>query len=190
MANVNPEDWSRFLALLSLDTEESGRRYSCLHNKLTGFFSLKGVSDPASAADETIDRAVLKIGAGTVVPNAEKYCLGIARNIAKERLRLRQRENTAFHKFIEGLGNSSDEMVERIYSILKPCFEQLAAEEQQLLLDYCREIQGRSRAEYRRQLAETMKMTVLALRVRVTRLRNVLTDCIQKRSNEGLKASP
>ena len=182
--NVNPEVFARFLELLSADTEEAGHRYTGLHKKLTGFFSLKGVSDPVSAADETIDRAVLKIGAGTVVPDADKFCLGIARNIVKERSRLRYRENSAFHKFIEDLSNSSAEQVERIYSILKPCFEQLDVEEQQLLLAYCREIQGRARAEHRRKLAETMKVTVLALRVRVTRLRNTLTDCVQKQSTK------
>ena len=180
--DVSSENFARFLELLSPDSEESGRLYTRLHRKLTGFFRMKGVSDPASAADETIDRAVLKIGAGTVVPDANKYCLGIARNIFKERLRLMRGENTAFHKFIEDLSNSSAEQVERIYSILKPCFEQLAVEQQRLLLAYCHEIQDRSRAEHRRELAEAMNMTVLALRVRVTRLRNSLTDCVRKRS--------
>jgi hypothetical protein len=179
---VNPEAFKKFLELLSPDTEEAGRRYTDLHRKLTGFFSLKGISDPVSATDETIDRAVVKIDAGVIVPDVQKYCLGIARNIAKERSRLRQRETSAFHTFIEDLSNSSAEQVERIYRVLKPCFEQLAADERQLLLAYCHEVQGRARAEHRRQLAEKMKMTVLALRVRVTRLRKSLTDCVQKRS--------
>ena len=180
---MSPEDFARILALLSPDTEEAGRHYTSLHKKLTGYFGLKGVSDPLTAADETFDRAVLKIGAGTIVPNVDKYCFGIARNVFKERLRLMRRENSAYHNFIEDLGSSSAEQIERIYSILKPCFELLAAEEQQLLMTYCHEIQGRARAEYRRELAKTMKMTVLALRVRVTRLRSILTDCVQKRSN-------
>ena len=126
----------------------------------------------------------MKIDAGAVVPDVNKYCFGFARNISKERLRLMHRENSAFHKFIEDLSNSSAEQVERIYSILKPCFEQLALEERQLLLAYCHEIRGRARAEHRRQLAEKKNTTVLALRVKVTRLRNSLTDCVRKRSNK------
>ena len=181
--NVTPEVFAHFLRLLSPDPEEAGRRFTSLHKKLVGFFSMKGLSDPASAADETTDRAALKIYAGAVVPDVEKYCLGIARNIAKERARLIQRETRAFHKFVEEIGNSSAEQVERIYKILKPCFEQLAADERQLLVAYCHEIRGRARAEHRRQLAEAMKMTLLALRVRVTRLRSSLTDCVRKRSN-------
>lgn len=177
--------FARFLEFLSPDAEEAGRRYTRLHKRLVGFFSMKGVSDPVSAADETIDRAILKITAGTPVPDADKYCMGIARNITKERFRRTQRESSAFLTFIEDLSNYSDEQVERIYRILKPCFEQLALEEQKLLMAYCQVIQGRARAEHRRHLAETMKTTVLALRMRVTRLRSILADCVKKLSLEA-----
>jgi len=180
---VSPEDFARILALLSPDAEEAGRLYTSLHKKLTGFFGMKGIPDPLTAADETFDRAVLKIGAGTIVPDVGKYCLGIARNIARERRRFMQRETLAFHKFIEDVDDFPVTQLERIYGILKPCFEQLAVEDQQLLAAYCQQIQGRARAEARRQLAETMKVTMLALRVKVTRLRHRLTDCVQKRSN-------
>jgi hypothetical protein len=182
---VGREAFARFLELLSPDAEEAGRHYTRLHEKLVGFFRLKGISDPVSAADETIDRAAIKINAGTPVSDAHKYCMGIARNIAKEKYRSAQRETSAFLKFIDGLPDAPDEQVERIYRTLKPCFEQLAAEEQKLLVAYCQIMRGRARAEHRRQLAETMKTTMLALRMRVTRLRSTLTDCVKKLSNDG-----
>lgn len=179
------EAFARFLESLSSDGEEAGRRYARLHERLVGFFRMKGISDPASAADETLDRAALKINAGTQVPETDKYCLGIARNVAKERYRRDQRESSVFIKFIENLPDAADEQVERISRLLKPCFEQLASEEQQLLLAYCQVARGRARAEHRRHLAEAMKTTVLALRMRVTRLRNILTDCVKKGSVDG-----
>ena len=182
---MNQEVFARFLELLSPDPEVAGRRYTGLHKKLLDFFSFKGVADPENAADETLDRAVSKIDAGAVVPDIDKYCFGFARNIAKERLRLVKRENAAFHKYVEDLSTSSAEQVERIYTLLQPCFEQLAADDKQLLLVYCQELQGRARAEHRRQVALTMNLTMLALRVRVTRLRSNLTDCVQNRLNKG-----
>lgn len=182
---VGREAFARFLEVLSPDAEEAGRLYTRLHEKLVGFFRLKGISDPVSAADETIDRAALKVAAGTPVPDVGRYCMGIARNIAKEKYRSEQRESSAFLKFIENLANDSNEQVERIYSILKPCLEQLAIEEQNLLVAYCQVSRGRARIEQRRQLAATMKTTMLALRMRVARLRSILTDCVKNRSTEG-----
>lgn len=184
--HMSPESFARFLEILSPDIEESGRRYTRLHEKLIGFFNLRGMSDPVSAADETIDRAALKISTGTLVPNIDSYCLGIARNIIKERLRRVRRENTAFLRFMENPANAADEEAERILRILKPCFEELAVEERELLLAYCQVARGRARAEHRRQLAASMKITLPALRIRVTRLRSSLTDCVKLRSeNDG-----
>ncbi|HEX8888604.1 MAG TPA: hypothetical protein VF779_05485 [Pyrinomonadaceae bacterium] len=182
--DVSPEAFRQFLAVLSPETDEASHLYTRLHKKLVGFFNLKGISDPIGAADETIDRAAIKIAAGTIVPDANRYCLGIARNLIKEKLRHTQKEISAFRSFIEQLANSSEAQVERIYRILKPCFEQLASEEQQLLVAYCQVMSGSPRSEHRRQLAENMKTTMLALRMRVTRLRKTLTDCVKKSSDE------
>lgn len=183
LQDVEREAFASFLRLLSPDIEEAGRLYQQLRKKLEGFFNLRGISDPLSAADETIDRAVAKIAAGALVPDVNKYCSGIARNIAKEKLRYMHREGSAFRNFVEHFANSSEEEVERIYHVLKPCFEQLADEEQKLLVAYCQVIGGSARIEHRRQLVETMNTTMLALRMRVTRLRKILTDCVKK-SNE------
>jgi DNA-directed RNA polymerase specialized sigma24 family protein len=183
---MSPEEFAQFLEYLSPDTEEAGRQYTRLHEKLVGFLKMKGVSETGKAADETLDRAAVKICAGTPVPNVQNYCLGIARNVASEWYRREQREKSAFLHFVDGLEDGSDEEVERIERLLKPCFKQLDGEEQELLLAYCRLLRGRARAEHRRQLAETMKTSVLALRMRVTRLRSVLSTCVEKRARDGL----
>ena len=184
---MNPDAFARFLTLLAADPEETGRRYATLQDKLTGFFALKGISDPASAADETLDRAVTKIDTGVVVPDVDKFCFGFARNIAKERLRLMVRENSAFHNFMEAVTNHSNEQVERIYEILKPCFEQLTIDEQQILIEYCCQIRGRARAKHRRDLAERMNRSEGSVRIHVSRLRQTLAKCVQTRSH-GLEA--
>jgi DNA-directed RNA polymerase specialized sigma24 family protein len=178
---MSRDDFVRFLESLSPDKEEAERRYICLQNKLIGFFSMKGISDPESAAVEVLERATTKIIGGADVPDAERYCFGIARNVASERWRRQQRESSVFLLFIESLANDSSEEVERIQRVLKPCYEQLGEEDQKLLAAYCQVLRGRARAEHRRQLAETMKTTVLALRIRVTRLRSKLADCVRKR---------
>lgn len=182
---MSPEDFARFMESLSPAPDEAGRLYTRLHNKLVGFFNLKGISDPVSAADETIDRTAVKISGGTPVPDVGKFCMGVARYICKERWRREQREGEIFRLFLENLADNSDEEVERINRLLKPCFEKLPPGEQELLRGYCQVPRGRARAEHRRRLAEARRTTVLALRMRVTRLRSILVDCVKKSSNGG-----
>lgn len=177
--------FARFLEALAADAEEAHGRYLRLQKKLVGFFRLRGVSDPASAADETLDRAAYRIFEGATVPDPERFCVGVARNIVKERLRREQREHTAFVSFLEDRPDSADGEVERIQHILKPCFEQLADKDQKLMLAYCQVPGGRARAEHRRRVALEMGMTMMALRMRVTRLRSVLDECVRLRAAGG-----
>jgi len=180
--NMSAEDFARFLKKLSSDAEEAGRLYTRLHRKLTGFFALRGLGDPEEAADDTLDRAAARISAGAAVPDVARYCLGIARNVARERWRREQKEGAASQEFAALVATGGDEEVERIHRVLKPCLEQLGAEERELLFAYCQVARGRARAEHRRRLAEARHTTVLALRMRVTRLRGALADCVRKRT--------
>ena len=184
---MKSDDFTRFLELLSptVGGEDACLCYIRLYRKLEGFFTLKGISDPTSAAAETIDRTVKKVAGGTPIPDVGKYCMGVARNVAKERLRSQRRESKAFLGFIEGLDNNAGEQVAYIEQVLKPCFELLTAKDQELLVAYCRVLRGRVRAEYRRELAGRMNVTVTGLRMQVTRLRKELTNCARKRSNDG-----
>jgi DNA-directed RNA polymerase specialized sigma24 family protein len=166
-------------ALCPDDEEEASRRYCSLQAKLVGFFQMKGVSDPTSAADEVIDRAGRRISEGALVPNVNNYCLGIARNVLKERLRKGRRESSAFLAFAGDFNEGLVEELERIYSLFKPCFERLGPKDQQLLRAYYQALHGRARAEHRRQLADEMQTSQKALRIRITRLRQKLWECVR-----------
>jgi hypothetical protein len=185
---VKPEEFARLLEALSADDKEAALLYTRLQKRLVGFFRLRGVSDPGAAADDTLDRAAIRIAGGAPVPDVGRYALGIARFVAKERLRIEQRESTASEEFIGSLSAGFDAESERYYEVLKHCLEQLEGTEQELLVNYCKVLRGRARAEHRRRLAEGMKTTVVALRMRVTRLRGILSDCARKGAGDGLAA--
>jgi plasmid stabilization system protein ParE len=184
---LTPEEFARFLEALSMNSEEASRLYTQLHKRLVGFFRLRGVSDPGEAADETLDRAAIKIAYGAPVPDVGRFARGIARYVAKERLRAEQRDGAASAEFIDTLPDALDEQAEAYYELLKTCFEQLGEEERILLAAYCRILRGRERSEHRRRLAEKMKTTVVALRMRVTRLRGILSDCVRKHAGGELE---
>ena len=167
------------------DPDEASRHYLRLHQKLTGYFRLKGMSDPVRDADDALDRAGEKIVKGQDIPDIDRFCIGIARNIVLERLREKKREESAFLKFIDHYQDKSSEaLVERIANLMRPCFEQLPTEDQDLLTSYCKVPPGVDRAEHRRQLAKTLKSTISALRIRVTRLRRGLENCVKALSKK------
>lgn len=167
-------------ALCPEDPDEANRRYLNLQQKLVGYFQLRGMIDPVHDAEETLDRAGQKIANGVAVPDINRFCLGIARNIVRERLREKKREDSAFIHYIDFYNDNSTEiMVDRIMNLMKPCFEQLPSDDQDLLTSYCKIPEGSSRAEHRRNIAERLKSSISALRIRITRLRRDLENCVK-----------
>jgi hypothetical protein len=183
-------DKSQFFAsllrfLCPEDPDEASRRYLRLHQKLEGYFRLKGMFDPINDADDALDRAAEKIVKGQAIPDIDKFCMGIARNIVHERLRHKKREESAFLKFLDNSrDNSTEALVDRITSLMRPCFEQLPQDDKNLLTSYCKVPPGVERAEHRRQLAASLKSTISALRIRVTRLRRGLENCVKALSKK------
>ena len=176
------QHFSRLLTFLCADDpDEAGRRYLRLHQKLEGFFRTRGVADTFAAADETLDRAGRRIAEGTDVPNVDSFCLGIARFIIMESWRFNTRESAAFLQFLEQHEQATAEQIDR-FSLMKKCFEQLPRNDRDIMDSYCKALRGQARAKHRRDLAESLSLTVAALRIRVTRLRKDLEDCVKNLS--------
>jgi DNA-directed RNA polymerase specialized sigma24 family protein len=178
-----------FTALLAFlcpeDPDEANRHYLRLHQRLAGYFRLRGMSDPVNDAEETLERAGQKILNKVPIPDIDKFCMGIARNIVLERLREKKREESAFLQFFNHSQDDTTEvLVDRIMNLMKPCFEQLPSDDRDLLHSYCKVPVGQTQAEHRRRLAKNLKSTIAALRIRVTRLRRGLEDCVKALSKK------
>src|SRR5436305_13637517 len=99
---VNAKTFTALLAFLCPDDpEEANSHYVRLHNKLASFLRLKGMADPVADADDTLDRAGKRIIEGTAIPDIDRFCIGIGRNVVLERLRNKRREESAFLQFLE-----------------------------------------------------------------------------------------
>ena len=160
------------------DPDEANRMYLRLYEKLAGFFYFRGMSDPENDAADTLERAGKKILEGVPIPDIDRFCLGIARNVFLERLRKQRQEESAFRHLIENSRDNND-VVERITNLMKQCFEKLPEEDRDLLHSYCKIPPGISRAEHRRRLAEKLGLSIAALRIRVARLRRALERCVK-----------
>src|SRR5215212_7099965 len=99
---VNAQPFTALLTFLCPeDANEANRHYLRLHQKLTGYFRLKGMSDPIQDADDTLDRAGKKILEGVPIPDIDRFCMGVARNVFQERVRNKKKEESAFVQFFE-----------------------------------------------------------------------------------------
>jgi len=163
------------------DFDEAGRRYCRLHQKLTGFFQLRGVADPTVAADEALDRAAGIIAEGNDVPDIDAVCLRIARYMMMGGSRHNTPESTAFLQFLEQHENESDTGIDRT-GLMKPCFDKLPETDKELLDSYCIAPHGPGRTIYLEHLAAQLNTSLTDLNIRVMKLRRGLDDCFKQSS--------
>lgn len=162
------------------DPEEAGRRYLVLRGKVEGYLRFNGVADPAAAADETLDRAGRRLLEGKEVSDITKFCLGIARFIVKESWRMNTRESEAFLEFLN-LDHVTEDDLDHL-KLMETCFNQLPSYQRELLISYCGAPKGQAGARHREKLAESLNTSISTLRIRVTRLRRGLDDCVKESS--------
>ncbi len=162
------------------DFDEAGRRYLRLHQKLTGFFQLRGVADPSVAADEALDWAARIIAEGNEVPDIDAVCLRIARYMMGGS-RHNTGESTAFLQFLEQQENATDTEIDRV-NLMKTCYEKLPRSDRELLDSYCIAPPGLGRPKYLEHLAAQLNTSLTALSIRVTLLRRGLDNCVKESS--------
>lgn len=176
---VNAQPFTALLAFLCPeDPNEAINHYLRLHQKLADYFRFKGMSDPLADADEALERAGKKILESVAIPDIDRFCLGIARNIVLENLRKRRKQQSVFFEFLERTKTDGSD-VDKITNLMRPCFEKLDSDDRELLKSYCNIPSGKSRADHRRELADSRGWSMAALRIRIMRLRRDLDDCVK-----------
>jgi len=170
-----------FLHLLHGDPIHAGREYENIRRKLTSFFRWNRCRDAEHLADETIDR-VIRRSQELKVDNIHAYINGVARNVFLE-----ARRHSARFTFDNSIDPSSwdvsseeeeEYILEFRMQCLKSCLESLTPVERRLLLDYGPLHKG---LERRKELAESLGITVENLRVQVFRARKKLRALVAER---------
>jgi DNA-directed RNA polymerase specialized sigma24 family protein len=177
---LTSESLKKLLDAFSSDKDEAAVAYTKLRDSLVRYFQLKGISEADEAADETIDRVAEKIKQGINIDNLNGFAFGIAKFIFLEKLRSAQIHSRAVEKFYPKVGVSGNLGEADHLEPLRNCFGSLYADEQKLLLGYFEDLSADELFETRRKLAEREKISLNALRNRVSRLRKYLEDCLNK----------
>ena len=181
---LTQEAFERLLAALDADRERAGQKYETVRRKLIEFFEARGHNSPSDPADETINRVARRLDEGERVQDFSAYFYGVARLLLKETLRGRGKEPIALDLApppTVAADNEEQEQRRQDEELRLRCFEvclsKLPNSHRILIVDYYREEQG-VKIEERKRQAESLKLSLNALRLRACRIRGELGDCI------------
>lgn len=182
--NLTSQSLNFLLAEFSENERQAAVAYTNLRDSLIRFFELKGDSEPESAADETLDRTAAKVAAGTPIDDIKKYSFGVARLVFLERLRFSQKEKNAAENFYKQKNVSTEDSETDGFDFFRECFKALPSADRNFLESYFTDLPYEKLVELRRRLSDEAGVSLNQARVKVSRLRKRLENCVRaKRKN-------
>ena len=187
--SLTTESFELLLKQLDADREEAARKYVALYFKLNRFFEWRGCSNPDWLADETMTRIARRIEQGITITNFQGFMFGVARKIAIESLKEREKEQ----KMLTSLSPQVEDHDDRIYvdelmARLDAGLLKLPPNGRRLLIAYHAAGDDKN-MKIRRELAQREGISVNALRVRVHRLKMTLEAYIKTDLDRELPSS-
>src|SRR5688572_18738625 len=172
------------LTALDPNRNLAGEKYELIRRKLTEFFEARGSASPADHTDQTINRVARRIEEGEIIESIERYFYGVARLLWMETLRAREKQPVALD-LVKTPAVSADDAdreesrltQERRLECFEECLGTLPATNRVLVIEYYREEKG-LKIEHRKRQAESLGMSLNALRLRACRIRAELAACI------------
>jgi DNA-directed RNA polymerase specialized sigma24 family protein len=188
------QDWTpteqafrRFLEWLDEGQDSSGARYLEMRKRLVRYFDQKQCISADDLADETLNRVTRRLDEEGTITDASPahYCYIVAKFVFLEHLRLVRPESSGedsdFDSAAMTLGsNPPDETAQMRLDCLDHCLQKLVAADRALILQYYRGEQGAEKIQRRRELADSLELSLNALSIRACRIRDRLEDCVTK----------
>lgn len=171
----NQEEFDALLAWLDPDSGRAGERYLEIHRKLIKVLVRRQCHAAEELTDETINRVSHRVQgiASTYVGDPILYFYGVAKMVYKEWLK---DEKTRLYAKPLPLPEPSED-VERIHEYLERCRQKLDPESRELILKYFQH-EKREKIDNRKQLADSLGITLNGLRMRVHRITAILQKCV------------
>lgn len=175
------------LMALAAEPDDAAKAYGIVHARLVRFFNLKNMADPATLADEVMDRLAASLatrGAGQIESPAA-FALGIARHVLQEEWRGLAREKEAMREWTPVAQTEHDDEKELTMAALDHCLGRMPAAKREMLQSYY-DWTGAEKIAHHRRMADEMGLTVNALRNRLLRTRTELLACLRQRQRDVL----
>jgi len=176
------------LQWLSTDRESAGQKYEHIRRTLIRVFAGRGCYQAAEElADETLSRVANKARTLAVTYEGDPFHFfyGVAKNVYHEYLKRLARESASdVSQMRNGTGlivqaaadEEPDESEARLECLLK-CLRSLPNEQYEIVTKYYEE-QKKAKINNRKALAERYLLSMNALRIKASRLRKLLRECV------------
>lgn len=172
--DLSQEAFFRLLARLNADPALAGEEYEKLRARLMYFFERKGCRIPAELSDETINRVARRIEEGLEIKDVFKFSYGVARLVLLEHWNDPKREWDQLNEKWPP-PKSDREFEDRRLECMEKCLQSLPPEDRDLIVKNC--ILDKKGKE---ELANSLELTINALRIRVFRIRARLHECRER----------
>ena len=171
--NPTKEAFEQLLRWLDSDRDRAGEKYVKIRSRLIRIFSARGCCTPEDLADQTLNVVTSKIDKliENYVGDPALYFYGVAKNIYREYLKKNLRPPVP-------PPDPTPPEVEETCRFLDECLRREHPDDQDLVLRY-QEGEKHEKIKNRKKLAEELKITLNALRIRVCHIHSRLRKCIE-----------
>ena len=183
-ADLREQTFRRLLAWLDQGVDTNGQSYLAIRERLLGYFDRKNCLKADELADETLNRVARRLdeeGGNIETETPAKYCYIVARFVFMEYLRANDKETAALDSVgrqPNAMSNEDRDRKEKMLECLDHCAAKLESSQRDLIFGYYVGEQ-RVKIENRRSLAQTLGITVNALSIRASRIRDKLESCVK-----------
>jgi len=172
------EGFEKLLRWLDPDRDKAGERYEKIRRRLIGVFSSRGCCEPDDLADKSINVVISKVDwlLENYVGDPALYFYAVAKKIFLESLKSKPSPNVP-------PPDPQPPEVEQLATHLDECLNQLLRPDRDLVLRY-HEFEKQEKIRNRKRLAEELKLSRNALRIKLCHLHSRLKRCIELRLHE------
>jgi hypothetical protein len=181
MAQLQAVEFELLLRHLGSTRDEAGVRYEQLRQRLVSTFRYRRCAEPERLADETLDRVARRLQDPAVTSgdgaDLAAFAYGIAWNVAREAFRSMRTVPLDGGRDVAPRRSTDAADDERRQLCLDRCLARLGDADRNLIMAYF-EKEKRDKIRHRALLAERLRISITALRLRVFRVTSQLRPCV------------
>ena len=181
-----PEAFEKLLSRLHPDREQAGEEYELLRLKLQEYFRSRACFYAEELTDETMNRLAKKIAEGEEVRDVLRFCHGLAHWVWMEHLKRPDARRVTFDDLpVEPFVLPTSILQKQRDACFYYCLKQLPATDSALIIEYWEHGEQTNR-EARQKIAVRMGITLIALRIRISRIKAKLETCFYNCLEKGM----